>query len=438
MRCQDALARINAAVDGSLGVVSRSLLQAHLLRCAACRAEMEATRSLSAQLASLPAVTGYEEVRQTVKTMARSARPADARTAGRALRSRLVAAVGVSALLGAIGLALLTRPSAAEVAYNEVVTAAAAVKSYHVALWALRPNGSRETAETWYVDGKWRVESRVDGELTKLQVYDGQKLHLYDVEDGQVWLNASDDPFPTEFRGFTVAAMLESAGQRMDDVTFEQIHDQAGHSLNRFVIASQGGQGRVIILADAETDLPRSVEYYALMGTEWELVGAAERIEYNVAVSPERFTLTPPEGAEVIDKALWIESFWARYEQGMDSATTGGHECILRDFQAAKGGDVFAIWSWPGYQDSYAGFGSAPVPNMIYGAPAILEDSLGTNYIYSRTGILAGRWGDGYGWFIAETPPPSQPAWYRLTLTYAFRKGGPGEGFDNHTVSFRV
>jgi len=340
---------------------------------------------------------------------------------------------------------VLLRPTPAQAAYARVVAAAQSVSSYHISQWVQRPDGTRVTGETWYDHGRWRTESHQDDQLLDLQVYDGEKLRLYDPQANRVWMAAGDDPFITEAGAFTVTALLQRGRVREGELTVERTQDGSGSPANRFTIATQD-PGRIVVLADPKTDLPLSIEYYLPKGADWILVGAADTIEYDTPIGSDRFVLTPPEGADVMDRTAWAKSFWKRYDQDPDRTVVGGHECALRDFQVVANGDVFAIWTWTGFFAGGGGWGWEVPENRwkgytrIYPAgPAKLEDSLGTVYVYAGiTGFCAGKWGDGYGWFVAQAPPASQPAWYRLTLPYDWPKGELGAGFNSWTASFTV
>jgi len=433
MTCPRVQQNLKAYLDGELGRLARVGVRAHLLRCEVCRAEAVAIRAACGSLQLLPSLAAPSGIRARAQQAARSMRP-DRHVSLPSRRRWLIPAFSAVALAAALSFVFLTRPTPAQAAYDRTLAAADAVQTLHMTYWVQHPDGARETWQVWYAHGKWRVESLRDGAPTDVQsfgtgliggieVYDGKQAHFYDPRENRVWLNTSDQPFLAPFGGFTVAAMLNSAPA--EDVQLEQTRAPDGRSLNRFVIATQDGLGRIIVLADPKTDLPTAIEFYALSASEWQLVGGAERIEYDADVDPGLFVLTAPEDAEIIDKAAFDASFEQRYQQGMGRAESGGREAVLRDFQVVLGGDVFVIWTWTGNR--------AP---LVFG-DLKLEDSLGTEYIWAR-GAYLDLGVHAPAWFIAKSPPPFQPAWYRLAIPCKYRIGEPGEGFEDCTFSFLV
>jgi outer membrane lipoprotein-sorting protein len=318
----------------------------------------------------------------------------------RRAKSPVLAVAGIAALVAAVALFLFTRPTPAQAAYDRMAAAAAAVRTCHMSQWTQVPGTQKETFVLWYSDGKWRMEGWRDDTRTVIMVYDGQKLHTYDYRTNTLHLNVSDQPFG-HFHGFTVAAMLSPDVIGADaEVAMTQVRDRAGRPLNRFEVIHEHMYERTVVLADPATDLPVGIESYMRVGSEsdWEKVGAADQIEYNSAISPSMFVLTPPAGATIVDNEAITADWWGRYEKGMQRVRADGEEVILRDFQVASFGDAFAIWSPGGHQAS-------------------LSDSLGTVYLQDTRGHgYFQAWSSPCAWFVPLQPPVTRPAWYVLRL----------------------
>ncbi|UCC68985.1 MAG: tetratricopeptide repeat protein [Armatimonadota bacterium] len=325
-----------------------------------------------------------------------------------ARKGRWVLRTATATAVVALGLGLLflprVRPVSAEAALRRVVAASEGVHTSHLVFWMELPGGIRETNTFWYAEGKWHLEDWRGSDLVRVQVHDGERSHFYNADDNTVHLNASDSPFGTPFRGFTVAAMLESIGDDLD-VTMEKTRAEDGRPVNRIVITTwnqhtpteRTPRERFILLADPQTDLPLSWEVLVSIGDEWQLVGGTETVEYNLAVDPTLFVLDYPPDARVIDRDKLSQEWQQRYDRGLDRIQTVEGDIILRDFQVTALGDVAAIWT---------GTSSS--------AEARLTDSIGTSYLRVRREFQARS--DPCAWFIPVSPPSSQPAWYALVI----------------------
>ncbi len=398
MTCDHGQPNLKAYLDRELALRYRAALSFHLSRCPHCRAEMEAIRMACDSFRSLQAPSPSDETRRVVLDAARAGRPSPLCAAGRRLRSWGLA-MGAAGLLVALAAYLTLRPSPAQAALERVVAAESHVKTQHMVMSVQQSNGTKETRISWYADGKWRMEEWRDGKQDSVQVYDGKKLHQYLVKKNQVYLNTSDQPFGTEFKGFTVAAMTPV----MSDAKVEvESVNEGGRVLNRFDVTREGLPERYIILADPQTDLPTSFQLYARVDGEWKLAGGTEVMEYNVAVDPKLFVLTYPADVKVVDKGSADDRWRQRYQRGMVRVRAGDFEAVLRDFQVTVDGDVFAIWT-PGE------------PVGVPGPEAELRDSLGTIYLRVRETFQPGS--DPGAWFMPLKPLASRPKWYELVVT---------------------
>ncbi len=404
MNCNRVLPELKAYADRELSLLARLRLRTHIAECPACQAELEKLHTCTEMLKALSVPSGGHHIRSAVMEAAHALRPAKTRT-WRSRRAWVTLAVGLGILVAA-GLGFLPhlRPVSAEAALARVLTASENVHTSHLVFWIDLPGGIRETHASWYDEGKWRLETWRKSDLVRVQVHDGDQSHFYDIQENTVYLNASDSPFGTPFRGFTVGALFESLG-RDRDVTVERTRDEDGQPANRFVITAwnqhtptdRTPSERFVILADPETDLPLSWQVYISSGRKWQMVGQSETVEFNVPIEPTLFVLDYPPDAQVIDKSKLSEEWQQRYDRGLDRIQTAEGEIILRDFQLTALGDVAAIWT---------GTSSS--------AEARLTDSLGTAYVRATEGFQAGS--DPCAWFVPVTPPSSQPEWYALAL----------------------
>lgn len=257
---------------------------------------------------------------------------------------------------------------------------------------------------SWYADGKWRMEDWRDGTLESVQVFDGTWSHHYHPRENRVYLRASQQPFGTAFRGFTVDTLFGEAGDH--EVTREEVEGTEGQPLNRFTITDRELGERTIADADLDTDLPVRIELWHRAGIRWEKAGGSDVMEYNVAVDPKLFVLEYPPDAEVIDEEEVRAEWQQRHDTGLLRVDVEGREAVLRDFQVTTGGDVFAIYTGGG---TMYGMGSAG---------ASLTDSLGTVYATDQRGhgYFQAR-SEPCAWFVPVVPPTRPPAWYKLTVT---------------------
>ncbi len=207
----------------------------------------------------------------------------------------MAAGVGVAVLVG-VALFLVLRPVPAQAALRKVMAAAGQVKSFHMrgAIKQIHTDPPfLEGHETWYQDGKWRMEDTRDGKLTDVQVYDGKKLHIYNVEKNIVYLNAFDKPAAHPTKGFTVADMLElSPGAEVEKDTAT---DENGRAVNRFTITHHSAE-KEVVLADPETDLPLSIEGFAWDNNDgqWKPAAKTEVMEYDLPIDPRQVRADVP------------------------------------------------------------------------------------------------------------------------------------------------
>ena len=397
MTCDHVQPSLKAYLDRELNLRERVALSFHLSRCPLCRAEMEAIRMASHEFKSLDAPESSDETRRAVLEAAHTQRPSPLRTAGRRVRSWGLAFGAAGALL-ALAAYLTLRPSPAQAALARVAAAVEAVRTQHTVMWMQPPGGPRETRVSWYAEGKWRMETRREGELTELTVYDGEWSNGYNPATNTAYLRISEQPFGTDFKGFSVAAMMPV--MRDAKVEVETVNED-GRVLNRFDITREGLPERYVILADPQTDLPISLQLYVRVDGAWKLAGGAEVMEYNVPVDPKLFVLSYPADAEVVDKGSADDRWRQRYQRGLVRVRAGDFEAVLRDFQVTVDGDVFAIWT-PGE------------PAGVPGPEAELRDNLGTVYLREWDSFQAG--GDPCAWFIPLKPLASRPKWYELVV----------------------
>jgi outer membrane lipoprotein-sorting protein len=362
---------------------------------------------MSRDISKLGAPEQSNGMREAVLAAARDGRSSPTRAVGRRVRAMLFAAGGAGVLVAA-ALFLLFRPTTAQAALQRVIAASEAVRTCHMEFVLAMPGSPKETRVSWYANGKWRFELWRGDTQQEVTVYDGARRHFYNAGTNQVHLNASNQPFGTEFEGFTVAAMLKHMGDA--EIEADQLR-QDGRILDRFTITRFDDE-REVVLADPSTNLPVSIDAYGRVDNDWEKLGYTEVIEYNVPIDPGLFVLTAPEGATVVDEEALKAEWQRRFDAGMARVTDGDQEAVLRDFQVTTEGDVLVIWT--------AGF-----PSINHSAA--LTDSLGTTYLDAQDRGYFQTKGWPCAWFIPVTPPAHRPATYVLTVTNG-----------HHTYTFRV
>ena len=412
MTCPRVQQNLKAYLDGELGRVARAGVRAHVLRCEACRTEAAALRAVCDSVKLLRPPVSPAGIRARAHEAARSMRP-DPHVSPRSRRRWLLPAFSAAILLAVAIWLLLPAATDAQAAFAAVTAAVDGVDTFHMVGWTELPGQHRTTSETWYAAGKWRMEES-SGEM---QVFDGERLHIYLPQQNTLFLNVSDQPFGTPFTGFKAQALLR--GEASDaEITVQRARYQ-GRSVDRFERTREGLDEKLVIFADRDTALPLAVQVYGRLSGAWQLLGGTETVEYNISLDPDLFVLSPPAGAVLVDKEEWVTAWQTRYDEGMARAVINGDEAVLRDFQVTTTGDVFAIWS-PGR------------PVGVPGPYAKLTDSLGTLYLRPQEGFQAGH--DPCAWFIPLVPPSSTPAWYELTVGIAPRLPSQHE----QRVTFRV
>ena len=159
--------------------------------------------------------------------------------------------------------------------------------------------------------------------------------------------------------------------------------------------------------------MPLKVELYTNSGTQWELVGQTDRIEYNVPIDEARFAFTPPPGTQTVDHDQLVAQWQQRYDQGMQRLQVNGQEVVLRDFQVTTKGDVYAVWTGFGIITGHCNPKDRPAGWEPTHWQTTLTDSLGTVYL-----------GGGRFWmrqdpsdaFCPLAQPARLPQWYKLTI----------------------
>ena len=363
---------------------------------------------VSDELKSQPAPEPGDTVRNAVLAAAREHQPTPLHRAGRRLRSWMVAVPGLALIAGLV-LFFTLRPTPAHAALDRVIAASGQVKSCHMR-WVVEQQNAdppvTEVNEQWYQDGKLRMERTRDGQLVDVQVYDGKKLHTYDAAKNTIHLNVSDRPFGTEFKGFTVAAMLED--MRDAEVEQDTAPDGSGRTMNRFTI-TRPGRERAVVLADPGTDLPVSFTGYAWDGSDWKLAGRSEVTEYNQPVDPSRFLLTHPTDAVIIDDEQAQRTL---AQSNIGHGKYGDYEIVVHDLQVIGSGEVYVVWSGIRTQ-----------------AEMSLRDSNGTDYV-DQGSVSQALNSFSAVWFIPVVEGRPAPTWYDFTVSH--------QGRNPRTVTIRV
>src|SRR5438067_1558451 len=151
-----------------------------------------------------PGLAPSPELRRRIAEMAERQTAIRALCAGRRRRLRLGLAVAAVFVLAALLVLNLPALVAAH-ALRRMEAAISDVRSAHMVLWSLMPEGTRrKTMETWYQAGRWRLEG-----LGSIQVYRDGRLWTYLPAAGIVRTKRqAAGPYAYNPSGSSVAAIL--------------------------------------------------------------------------------------------------------------------------------------------------------------------------------------------------------------------------------------
>jgi outer membrane lipoprotein-sorting protein len=221
-------------------------------------------------------------------------------------------------------------------------------RSAHSTLWNVDRDGTRmKFNEMWYQAGMWRMEK---SDPQEVQIFSDGKLWAYDPTAQEVRVQSRPGPFAYNSSGFSLSAYMHDIARwgwhdkiRLDGETVVN-----GRSVRRVIIDRD--VERVLLLVDAQTDLPFSFEVQRKtdLGTEVGMVGT---IEYNTPLAPSLFVPDFPKTARVIDLDHGKRDWQQRLAAGVASRRVADRTIIVRDLQVNEQGDVFLLYTADKFPD---------------------------------------------------------------------------------------
>jgi outer membrane lipoprotein-sorting protein len=317
--------------------------------------------------AALPLPEAPEALQERVRTL--SPAPPRARASWPKLFPPALRWAAVAALLIVLLVAPFRQPHrVAAAALRRMQTAIQDARSMHETHWRLAPDGRRiQLGETWYQQGKWRLEDRERGQI---DVFNGGRIWTYTTKTNQVTVRSTSGPFGYNPSGFSLAAM-----QR--DFARWGWHNQVrllgkgranGRPVWQFAIEQPRSFERQVLQVDATTDLPQQTEFQRLSEGRW-ITEAAARYEYNRLLPAALFEPRFPASARRIDWDREREVWRRRLERGIARQEIARRRIVLRNLWVNADGDVFLLYT------------AGKTPGGIYGDWKVeLTDDLGTRY----------------------------------------------------------
>jgi WD40 repeat protein/outer membrane lipoprotein-sorting protein len=308
--------------------------------------------------------------------------------ARRAILRRGFALAGVTAL--AIAMVAAWPKIVLAKMLHDMNNAMSNVKSAHMIGWLITPDGQRvKNSETWYQDGKWRIES-ADSAIhpgASTQVYADGKLWDYRPEMAKVTLRRQAGPFSNAPSGFTGTALIgeftrfswkDSIRVATNDTEFE------GRTLRQVDIKTANAleTSHVVMLVDPATDLP--VQATIDIGSQHgnRSVRLLGQFSFNEPLQAALFEPKFPKSARIFDYDNGKEEWRQRLAKGIARRHVADRTIAIRDLQVNADGHVFLLYTAgrPFLGDKYMDYVNK---QLSVGDDWQLEmkDDLGTTYI---------------------------------------------------------
>lgn len=259
-------------------------------------------------------------------------------------RSRLRMGLGVGFASAAVVATMLLVPSNSAAAYlRHIRQRITDAKSAHMIDWNVGKDGKRvKSREVWYQDGKWRLESTLQGEST---ITDGEKKWVYAQRQALVRVSADGELFTNGPSGFKISSMIADAGGKsklkiVDEGTFDRV-----------TMFNPIDNSSFTVWVDKKTDYPVRGRVEALTPNGPILLETFE-FEFNKAIPATTFAPVFPAGTKVVDesegKAYWeaeLSKRLAVFEVPKGAHSLMHAKAVIRNIQVANNGDIFVLYS---------------------------------------------------------------------------------------------
>ncbi len=382
--------------------------------------------------AALPDAPASPELRARVAQMATQSEEevSTPKRGTKTRRARLAwSAVGVACALLALAVAMprvLTTQAMAQ-----IEAAMADVKSAHLVTYEIK-NGKRiVNGETWYQNGKWRVEYPQDG---RTSISSGGQTWTYEAVANTVTKTNSAAPFARKPTGFALANWTQdlTGNGEKPDITLLGDATYRGVQVKRvqLVVRNSMETTTLILWVDKASDLPLRGDITSRNRYGQQMRGEIEAT-YNEPVAPALFEPNFKRDARFVDKGRQQSDILGRLNAGIARQKVGERTIAIRDLRVNARGDVFVLYT----------AGKTPKDrfsdreNWFNGRDwkIYLTDSLGTRYHYQRGSYepeyIEGIWpprplyngerlqGD---WWVPEVAPQLGKRWQPRTFTLEF------------------
>lgn len=308
-----------------------------------------------------------------------------------------LALTGVTAL-SVMAVIITPRLVAAQTLY-QMQNAINDARSVHSIDWRVAPDGGRvQTAETWYQEGRWRIEQ---GGGRRTEICAGGRCWRYVSATDTVTLERQARPSGYQgMTGFSIGAGVRDAaliGVLMDIRVIGRtvVNGRPAHQI--VMRDNKYPADRMLLTVDDASDLPIRGESQHENRGRWATQGGGE-MYYNERLPDTLFEPNFPKTARVIDVEAGRGVWERKLSQGIAARKfsdisrvylpqmIGGRMqivnnevrkprlLVVRDLQVNSLGDVFVLFTDNDYVGSGGQFGSAD-----------LEDDLGTRYLPAPT-----------------------------------------------------
>ena len=312
MKCSEARQLFYEAPGG----VQRVLLQMHLFRCPACRAEARQVRAVENALTDLPRFSPAPDLLRAVLAQANTLAPS--RTPRKESRpmKRLAYATAFLVVIGLVAAGLLTRPHQPD-GRALLISAAQAMEEAKTIHVRGRPNvGSKDpwgelgdmSYERWYsLEGSREHMYHSDGTLLRARASN--------VALGLSWSYGADQE---QFLVYSIgsedlALATERARRRLFEGKLWAFRDiEQGHQVTT---RTGDRNGKRVTIVEVEHADVGTVEYYIdpptghLLGLRQfgpesvgkPVVADMETVEYGIPIPADVFAFNPPRGAKIME-----------------------------------------------------------------------------------------------------------------------------------------
>lgn len=226
-------------------------------------------------------------------------------------------------------------------ALAQMASSGESVRSMHRVSWIIEEDGSRrQTEETWFQDGRWRIERP-----REVTLHSGGRSYFYEPLARRATWRATQGPFAHNSSGFSVRAMIADMARWnwIDKVTLSpDVQVLEGRRARVVTIEPAREKIRIIIYADPGTLLPFRFDVQQPTRNGWKL-SQTSVIEYNLPLQASLFETKFPPGTRVVREGEGREE-WARsLQKPLAVLPWRKQRVVIRDASMYERGDVFVL-----------------------------------------------------------------------------------------------